>query len=192
MKKLNTMLLGSMIILQATDGWAKEDDPCGHTLKMTKRIERGATNYSQAIETMTALNVIDRDARADYQAGRSITLLPGFKAEAGATFAAQVKSSSCEQFTALKAEESQLTLTAYPNPFVESTVIRYRLQQASPVYLSILDEQGKVVEVLVDGKSQEAGLHEFTYRNSSLSESLYLYSLRTKAGVITKRLLKGN
>jgi hypothetical protein len=141
---------------------------------------------------MTALNVIDRDARADYQAGRSITLLPGFKAEAGATFAAQVKSSSCEQFTALKAEESQLTLTAYPNPFVESTVIRYRLQQASPVYLSILDEQGKVVEVLVDGKSQEAGLHEFTYRNSSLSESLYLYSLRTKAGVITKRLLKGN
>ncbi len=180
------------MMLQATNGWATDDDPCGRNLKMLKRVDRGEVRLTQATETLTAQNVIASDAKADYQAGNSITLMPGFKAEAGATFLAQVKSCDCNELAALKSEAEQVTLSAYPNPFVESTVIRYQLKQASPVYLSIVDEQGKVLDVLVDDKSQEAGVHEYTYRNSSLPESMYLYSLRTKEGVITKRLLKGN
>lgn len=141
---------------------------------------------------MLATNVIDANAQADYQAGRSVTLLPGFSAERGATFSAVVQSCSCDKglLTVAESDADRLRLTAYPNPFTESTVIRYRLAEASPVNLSLLNEQGQVLEVLVNDALQEAGLHEYTYRNGSAPAAVYLYSLRTSQGVVSKRLLK--
>jgi|SRR5919202_2346351 hypothetical protein len=185
------VLVGSAFILSSVIGRAEADDPCGAKLRVTQRIFRGESRVSQAIETLIATNLVDRDAQGDFQAGKSITLLPGFNAEQGSTFTAQVKSCSCEQGASFL-EGGRLTLTAYPNPFVESTILRYRLTEASPVNLTILNQKGEQIDVLVNETSQEAGVYEFKYSNASLPESAYLYSLRTKKGVVTKRLIKGH
>jgi hypothetical protein len=191
MKKLKVVLLGSLFVLPALPGWADSEGPCGLKLQLTERINRGETRQSRAIETLTATNLVANESQADYQAGKSVTLLPGFKAEQGSVFTAQVKACSCSENLAAM-ESEKLTLTAYPNPFVESTIIRYRLMESSPVKLTVLNEQGQLIDVLVNGTQQEAGLHEITYSNPSLLEKVYLYSLRTKQGVVTKRLLKNH
>ena len=191
MKKTTVAWLCGILIMPSLNVFAEDDNPCGITLRLTRQISYGESQKSQAIKTMVATNIIDRDAKADYQAGQSITLMPGFSAERGASFTAQVKSCSCDQnslFT--EADVNQLTLTAYPNPFVETTVIRYRLSEASPVNLSLFNEQGKIVDVLVNNEIQEAGLHEYTYRNSTATTMIYLYSLKTKKGEVSKRLIK--
>ncbi|QJW89655.1 T9SS type A sorting domain-containing protein [Spirosoma taeanense] len=193
MVKLNSVLLSGLFLIPSAAGWAGTEDPCAVTLRLTQRISRGETRQPQAIQTLVATNVVDREALASYQAGRSLTLLPGFSAEQGSVFTAEVKSCTCNPLPSadLAAEsENRLTLTAYPNPFTETTVIRYRLTEASAVSLSLLDEQGRAVDMLISGEMQEAGLHEYTYRNASSPAMVYLYSLRTNQGVTTKRLIK--
>lgn len=192
MKKIGNMTFFSLLVMYAMPGSASSDDPCGNKLQLTQRINRGESRLSQAVETLSASNVISREAQAEYQAGHSVTLLPGFSAEQGATFVAQVKTCDCEKnvYAGVNLEANRLTLTAYPNPFTEKTVIRYRLTKASPVNLSLLNEQGQTVDVLLNGEVQEAGLHEYTYRNASLHTMVYLYSLRTNQGTVSKRLVK--
>ncbi|RIV21276.1 T9SS C-terminal target domain-containing protein [Fibrisoma montanum] len=188
MKNLNTVLLSGILLLSSSVGWAKAEEPCSDRLRLTQRVNQGEVRQSQAIESLVASNVVASSAKAEYQAGRSVTLLPGFTAEHGSRFEAQVKDCSCDQ--ALLSAESRSILAAYPNPFIEATVIKYRLAEASPVTLSLLNAQGQTVEVLLSSDFQEAGAHEFTYKNASLPASVYLYSLRTTQGIVTKRLVK--
>lgn len=189
MNRITYIFLCSTMLLPPVIFATGIDDPCGVKLQMSQKIAWGEIQRSRAVETLVATNIVARAAQGDYEAGRSITLLPGFTAEQGSTFTAQIKSCSCDQ---VELEGNQLKLTAYPNPFVESTIIRYQLTEASPVNLTLVDEQGQTVAVLVSEANQEAGLHEYKYRNRSLQESVYLYSLRTKHGVITKRLVKAH
>lgn len=188
MKKIRILIIGSIIVLPSLT-WAGDDDPCGPTVRMAKQINLGQVKRLRAGETITATNLISSAAQGDYKAGNSIALLPGFHAERGSVFAAQVHPCDCNP---VGVESNHLSLTAYPNPFIESTVIRYQLTDASPVSLTLLDEQGQLVKVLVSEANREAGVYEYTYRNSSLRESVYLYSLKTSNGVITKRLVKGH
>jgi hypothetical protein len=54
------------------------------------------------------------------------------------------------------------SLQSCPNPFVQSTVIRYQLSAKSEVLLSIHDVTGRVVRTLVNGQ-KEAGSHSVTW-----------------------------
>ncbi len=187
MKNLQKSLMSSIMLLPLVS-WAGDDDPCGIKLRVSQPVGWGQQQRVQAVETITATSIISKSAQGDYQAGQSVTLLPGFQAKHGSLFTAQARACECGSG---ELERNQLTLTAYPNPFVESTVIRYRLTEGSPVTLTLLNEQGQLITTLVS-ETQEAGVHEYTYRDSSLRESVYLYALRTKEGLVTKRLVKGH
>jgi hypothetical protein len=67
-------------------------------------------------------------------------------------------------------------LTASPNPFNPSTVLRYQLPMASLVSLRVYDTAGRLVETLVDGY-RAAGSHEVTFDASNLASGLYIYQL---------------
>jgi hypothetical protein len=81
--------------------------------------------------------------------------------------------------TATEAEEVPYLLRLaqnYPNPFRQTTTLRYELAQPQPVTLTVYDVRGRRIATLVDG-TQEAGLHEATFDAATLPPGLYLYRL---------------
>lgn len=75
----------------------------------------------------------------------------------------------------------------YPNPFNPSTQISFGLPFRSNVVLKIFNTLGEEVAELVNG-SLEAGSHSFNFDASNLTSGIYIYSLQTDAGVISKKM----
>lgn len=76
-----------------------------------------------------------------------------------------------------------------PNPFKESTVIRYALPHQATVRLCVYDVSGRVVKVLVDSQGIQAGQHaaEWNGRNDggqTVASGVYFY--RLEAGTLTR------
>ena len=69
-------------------------------------------------------------------------------------------------------------LEAAPNPFVTSTVLRYRLERAGPVRLTVYDLGGRLVARPVDGE-QPAGPHEALLLSGDLPSGVYRCRLET-------------
>ncbi len=63
-----------------------------------------------------------------------------------------------------------------PNPFTNSTEIRYELEKTAKVTLNVFDVTGKKVVSINDGE-QHAGNHSFTINSSNMSEGVYYYSI---------------
>lgn len=68
----------------------------------------------------------------------------------------------------------------YPNPFRPSTTIRYDLETAAPVRLTVLNTLGQVVATLVD-ESQTPGKHVAQWSPTGHAPGLYFYTLRVGA-----------
>lgn len=66
----------------------------------------------------------------------------------------------------------------FPNPFNPSTKIQFYLPAASDVKLTVYDNTGRVVSVLVDG-NLNPGYHESVFNASNLSSGIYYYKLTT-------------
>ena len=81
--------------------------------------------------------------------------------------------------TAIEGEEAPSSLSLahnYPNPFRQTTTIRYELPQPETVTLLVYDVQGRQIATLVDGM-QKAGPHEAIFNAAMLPPGLYLYRL---------------
>jgi hypothetical protein len=73
----------------------------------------------------------------------------------------------------------------YPNPFNASITIQYSLAEAGHVTLQITDLQGRIVAVLRDGETENAGVHRIVWNGTDssgmpLSSGVYLVRLRTE------------
>jgi len=75
----------------------------------------------------------------------------------------------------------------YPNPFNPSTKISFGLPQRSSVVLKVFNTLGEEVAELVN-ESLEAGTHSYNFDASKLTSGIYIYSLQTDAGVISKKM----
>ncbi|MBK7500292.1 MAG: T9SS type A sorting domain-containing protein [Ignavibacteriales bacterium] len=75
----------------------------------------------------------------------------------------------------------------YPNPFNPSTKISFGLPQRSSVVLKVFNTLGQEVAELVN-ESLEAGTHSYSFDASKLTSGVYVYSLQTDAGVISKKM----
>ncbi len=75
----------------------------------------------------------------------------------------------------------------YPNPFNPSTKISFGLPQRSDVVLKVFNALGQEVAELVN-ESLEAGTHSYNFDASRLTSGIYVYSLQTDAGVISKKM----
>ncbi|TKJ41018.1 hypothetical protein CEE37_04965 [candidate division LCP-89 bacterium B3_LCP] len=79
------------------------------------------------------------------------------------------------------APEDFMMYPPYPNPFNPTTVLRYQLQDASLVKLSVYDISGRLVTELVNGW-RDAGAHEVVFDPigagaSHLASGIYFYRL---------------
>jgi hypothetical protein len=85
------------------------------------------------------------------------------------------------------ASVSGSTVAVMPNPFVSRTTIRYAIEEAADVRLTVYDALGREVAVLVDGR-QEAGAHSAVFDASGLAAGTYVYRLTVGSEVQTGRL----
>ncbi|RNC83208.1 MAG: T9SS C-terminal target domain-containing protein [Balneola sp.] len=75
----------------------------------------------------------------------------------------------------------------YPNPFNPETQISYSLEQAGPVELSIYNLLGQQILTIENG-FKSAGSHLVSLNASNLSSGVYIYTLRTEMGVLSRKM----
>ncbi len=81
----------------------------------------------------------------------------------------------------------------FPNPFNNSTVIRYSVNQQSDVSLKVYDMTGKEISTLVN-ESKQAGTFSIGFANTNIASGTYFYRLiaknaEGKATVETKKMI---
>lgn len=74
---------------------------------------------------------------------------------------------------------ARLRVIAAPNPLLSHTTLRFHLEEARDVHLSVRDVQGRTVAVLVDHRVLPAGDHEIAWepQTQSLGSGVYFYDL---------------
>ena len=87
-----------------------------------------------------------------------------------------------------------LDLSSSPNPFKDTAVIRFALQEKAPVKLSIYNLRGQKVKTLLHGE-QPSGTHELIWngrdeQGQPVGTGVYLYRLESRGGSLTRKLLK--
>lgn len=91
--------------------------------------------------------------------------------------------------TTPKRKQALSTLTAYPSPTNGITTIAFSLSNNDEVVsLVIYDQLGKKVATVLN-KKMTVGKHTIQYNTSSLANGTYYYTLTTKSGRVTNRLV---
>lgn len=75
----------------------------------------------------------------------------------------------------------------YPNPFNPVTSIRFEIENAQFISLSVFDQLGRRVSTLINGR-KSAGNHTISFDASSLSSGIYYYRLQTSDVVLTRKM----
>ncbi|MEZ4686083.1 MAG: T9SS type A sorting domain-containing protein [Bacteroidia bacterium] len=79
---------------------------------------------------------------------------------------------------------------SYPNPFERHTSLAYYLPQAEAVTLKIVDQNGRTIDVLENGR-REAGKHELRWNAPNLPAGIYQAVLSTGSGYVqTVKMVK--
>ena len=81
----------------------------------------------------------------------------------------------------------------YPNPFNPITTLRYDLPDNGMVTIAIYDMLGKIVSTIVN-ESQDAGYKSIVWNatndyGQSVSAGIYIYQIKTKGFVQTKKMI---
>ncbi|MFD2932532.1 T9SS type A sorting domain-containing protein [Spirosoma flavum] len=153
------------------------------SIRIQVSYERSGKYLEQAVETIEAVNIVGIGTTVDYQAGRSVSLLPGFVAKNGSIFTANIKSVSDKN-------DFSLQLKAYPNPFDRSTIVDFNLPEDGKISLFVVDEKGQVIERLLENSFQTAGRHQVEWIPKTLSSGVYIPILKTERQQISNRILK--
>jgi hypothetical protein len=76
----------------------------------------------------------------------------------------------------------------FPNPFVQSTVVRYAIPRAGRVSLQVFDVAGREVATLADGV-QPAGEYTVRWNPGALKSGTYFYRLRSDGRREVRKML---
>jgi hypothetical protein len=71
----------------------------------------------------------------------------------------------------------------YPNPFKQSTTIKYRVVNNANINISVYDLNGKMVTTLVN-QSAQAGTYEYVWSPQNLGSGTYIVSLSSNGRIV--------
>lgn len=83
--------------------------------------------------------------------------------------------------------ENREILTNFPNPFGESTVIKFKLEISGQATLSLFDAIGNKIKVLADG-FLDMGEYSIPFESSGLPQGVYYYQLRAGGRIYTNKM----
>jgi hypothetical protein len=181
---MKRLLIAPTFLLACAGAFAQVDV---RTVTLTQAVPAGTVREDRAIDNLTAANVVEARATARYTAGQSVTLQPGFVAQAGSVFLATIHPTT----STLSAEPgTTLTVRAFPNPFETTTTVEYSLPESLRVTQTLMDANGRMVRQS-DGQAVElAGTHRTLLDLSHLPVGVYLYQVETGKGSQVLRLMK--
>jgi len=78
--------------------------------------------------------------------------------------------------------------TPYPNPVSGQLYVKYYLQNASNVTISITDLQGRVVKELVHNEQVMSGYHVRPYSTADIPNGMYILQLHTDGKIMTEKI----
>jgi hypothetical protein len=184
---------------------------CIDMVTITDNPASGTYRARTSIETMGTVTVV---GFAEFLAGMEIILNPGFTAQAGSDFLARIQACdpctvsplvtnmekvSKEQqvsFIDLPEQEEnqglfeQVALSVFPNPFEEQFNVSFEIKEAQEVRLYLVDVTGRLVHLLFEAKSLDAGVHRFEIDGSMLPDGIYDCRLVSKAGIQQAKIVK--
>ena len=147
--------------------------------------------------------VIGTGAVVNFLASNSITLYPGFHAQSGADFTAQI--STCIDDGKLVEENDynedrnasntsieevgKNTLLVRPNPFRDIAIIDYELAENSSLWIGIYNATGKLMDVFVNQFNQEKGIYQYYLSAHQLPSGIYWLTMKTENSILTKKIL---
>lgn len=76
----------------------------------------------------------------------------------------------------------------YPNPFNPTTLIQFSLPASSPVKISVYDITGRKVSKLIDEEFSQ-GTHSVSFDGTELSSGMYIYTVCSKFGMLSRKML---
>ncbi len=85
-------------------------------------------------------------------------------------------------------QETRLSVSNHPNPFTETTTIRYVLNHSSEVDLAIYDAYGKRVQTLVK-ETRDAGAYKISFDAGNLAKGVYHCRLSTGRQTVTSKMI---
>lgn len=84
--------------------------------------------------------------------------------------------------------EEELAFTVYPNPISDQSYIQFELTKSEAVKLEILDQQGKVIRILLNG-TQSPGLHKVLFAGHDLPAGVYYCRLEIAGENVVRKLV---
>jgi len=86
---------------------------------------------------------------------------------------------------------NHVDVNVFPNPCSEKLNIRYSLDEAVQIYLSVYDMLGNEVTVLAN-EFQSSGTHKITYQAQDLPNGVYVISLKIDGTIHRQKVVKSN
>jgi Domain of unknown function (DUF4331)/Secretion system C-terminal sorting domain len=87
-----------------------------------------------------------------------------------------------KQMSTLELASPDIFISAFPNPFVDNNVIRYHIEAPSKVTISVYDESGKIVKVLVN-ENRDAGTYSVQWNSSGMARGVYFVNASRNGNV---------
>jgi hypothetical protein len=89
--------------------------------------------------------------------------------------------------TAVFSQKTLQKLSTAPNPFVNSTIIKFNAKKSQSVFLVVKNVLGKTVF----SKTYKAkiGNNKITFNRGNLQSGMYIYAIRSRNEIISKRFV---
>ena len=201
------------------DAYAALLEACIQEFYISWNIEENETVHFKASETIIANNVIEFGANATYQAGNRIVLQHGFHAKQGSNFHAyiapceiggggtkmlitdnntpphigrtdnNIKEREDEIPADIEQPDYKYIFSVYPNPFDNSTTIKFSHNHSSKVKIYLTNTYGQ--EVLhIHNQYTAPGNYEINIEGNTLQPGVYFCVMETETGREVIKLMK--
>ena len=110
----------------------------------------------------------------------------------GGCVQASSKSENKQTVSQKRTLEKQSSITASPNPFINSVTLSFKASQSGPVNLRIYDLNGKLVANVFNGIAEKGIIQKVNFDGGNLPAGIYISRLQTTSGLIEQKIVRSH
>ena len=86
-------------------------------------------------------------------------------------------------------EKNKISISNYPNPFSNNTIIEFNIAKVSEVSLSVYNSTGSLVSNLINNEFKYLGKHSILFEGGDFNPGIYIYKLQVGSEMLTGRMV---